>query len=251
MKTRGVLFDLDFTNPALLDRACSGQPALKAMYYGSYEPLLHLLMKRHLRPGSTFFDLGANIGYISAIAAGLVGTTGQVHSFEPVPQYFEYLERLAQDNSAYRIYPNRAAVGEHDGSGTIWVHPHMLGASTLAPSPEDQSQAAARVDVPVVSLDSYIASNHISEINMMKIDVEGFEFLALRGLEEFFRRSAARPPIFCEINPPAAKRLNYTLRDLRLYLGQFGYVACNTWGSGRIQLEGLTDITNVLFIVPK
>src|SRR5580692_3629744 len=59
------------------------------MYFGSYAPLVINAMKRYLRPGDTFFDVGANIGYLSAIAAGLVGRNGQVHSFEPVPVYFD------------------------------------------------------------------------------------------------------------------------------------------------------------------
>ena len=62
------------------------------MYYGSYAVPIVETMKRTLRPGDTFLDVGANIGYLSAIAAGLVGVTGQVHCFEPVPDYFRESE---------------------------------------------------------------------------------------------------------------------------------------------------------------
>src|SRR5215831_1623132 len=51
------------------------------MHFGAYAPLVVNAMNRFIRPGSTVVDVGANIGYLSAIAAGLVGPQGQVHAF--------------------------------------------------------------------------------------------------------------------------------------------------------------------------
>ena len=82
------------------------------MYFGSYALLVIDAMKRFLRPGDIFFDVGANIGYLSAIAAGLVGTQRASSRFEPVPAYFERLQRLAELNPNTRFVANSCAAGE-------------------------------------------------------------------------------------------------------------------------------------------
>ena len=75
------------------------------MFFGAYEPLTVAAIKKYLREGDTFIDVGANIGFISSIAAGIVGTRGQIHSFEPVPRDFERLKgfSLMTPESAGRI----------------------------------------------------------------------------------------------------------------------------------------------------
>ena len=95
----GVVFEVDI------------EPDLTgvAMYLGLYEPATARTMTRFLRPGDTFVDIGANIGYLSAVGANLVGRWGQVHCFEPVPRYFQRLQRLAETNPEYAIYPHQAA----------------------------------------------------------------------------------------------------------------------------------------------
>ena len=61
---------------------------------------------KYLKEGDTFIDIGANVGYISVFAMGLVGKTGSVHSFEPVPQYFNRLKIIKEDNPGYNFYLN-------------------------------------------------------------------------------------------------------------------------------------------------
>lgn len=65
----------------------------RLMWAGAYEPELVAMLKRALRPGMTVLDMGANIGYFSAIAAALVGPSGRLHAFEPAPSCFGQLER--------------------------------------------------------------------------------------------------------------------------------------------------------------
>src|SRR3989344_9465892 len=110
-KINGVLFEFDF---AL-------SPQVKKMYTGSYQPIITETLKKYLKKGDTFIDAGANIGFFSAIGAGLVGPQGQVHSFEPVPEYFNKLQILAKNNSQYHIAANQCAVGEEEKSGNMYV----------------------------------------------------------------------------------------------------------------------------------
>jgi hypothetical protein len=89
----------------------------RLMWAGAYERDLVELFKRSVRPGMTVLDVGANIGYFSTIAAGLVGSHGRVHAFEPVPSCFARLERnLSQFGWAWA---HRSAVGDKSGVATV------------------------------------------------------------------------------------------------------------------------------------
>ena len=116
-KMNGVVFDFDFT----LD------PRIVTMYFGLYEPDLTDCLKRLLKRGDIFFDVGANIGYISALAAGRVGTNGEVHSFEPVPEYFQKLKMMADQNSTYTISANACGLGERRGFADIEIPKNVSG----------------------------------------------------------------------------------------------------------------------------
>ena len=88
IKINGINFNIDLE----LD------PAMRLMYFGSYQYEITDILKRFLRKGDTFVDIGANIGYISTFALGLVGQSGEVHSFEPVPRFFARLNLVKKDN---------------------------------------------------------------------------------------------------------------------------------------------------------
>ncbi len=78
-------------------------PASQAMYYQVYQYNITSILKKFLREGDIFIDIGANIGYMAAYALGLVGKTGEVHAFEPVPKYFAKLLNIKQFNPSYHL----------------------------------------------------------------------------------------------------------------------------------------------------
>jgi FkbM family methyltransferase len=218
------------------------------MYFGSYALLVTEAMKRYLQPGDTFFDVGANIGYMSAVAAGLVGTNGQVHSFEPVPAYFDRLERLVNLNPCHTIIANPCAAGESDGSCTIYVT-REPGQNTMVSSYQSDFEITSTLDVPVVRLDSYIQDHGITRIAMFKIDAEGYEFPTLKGLQSYFEHSKDRPAIICEIAPRAYPLMGNKLSDLARYMAEFGYSARDLIdGSTPVDLSSLQHVEDVLFL---
>ena len=113
------------------------------MYYGSYALLVIEVMKRLLHPGDVFLDVGANIGYLSAVAAGLVGKSGEVHCFEPVPAYFYRLQRLAELNPEYEIVSNARAAGETAGTCRIYIT-REPGQNTMVPSYKSEEESRSR-----------------------------------------------------------------------------------------------------------
>ena len=123
-KINGILFEFDFDY----------DPAIKNMYLGIYELETVEVMRKILKKGDTFLDIGANICYLSAIGGGLVGKTGQVHSFEPVPEYFQKLKKMAMANSGYKIVVNQCALGEERETAKIDVtNLPNIGWNTMVP----------------------------------------------------------------------------------------------------------------------
>ena len=218
------------------------------MYFGSYAPLVVDAMKRYLTPGDTFIDVGANIGYLSAIAAGLVGERGQVHSFEPVPAYFDRLNRLAQLNPEHSIIVNSCAAGDKPDTCTIYVT-REPGQNTLVRSYKSEVEIVATLEVPVVRLDSYIDTHHIDRVALIKIDAEGFELPVLRGLGGYFEKSAWRPPIICEIAPRAYPLMGLSVHELAAFMSGFGYTPRDLIDGVRpLNLSAIKHVEDVLFV---
>jgi FkbM family methyltransferase len=219
-----------------------------AMYFGSYALVLVQAMKRFLKPGDTFIDVGANIGYLSAIGAEIVGPRGQVHCFEPVPDYFARLRRLAQLNPAYSIIPSPCGLGEIAGQQIIYVT-REAGQSTFVPSYKMEPDIVATLDVPVARLDSYLDTHDVAEIALIKIDAEGFELPILKGLECYFERARRLPPIICEIAPRAYSLLGRSIQELETFMRDYAYVVRDPVdGVTPVDLKAIVRVEDVLFV---
>jgi FkbM family methyltransferase len=224
--------------------------ATAPMYFGSYAIPIVETMKRLLRAGDIFFDVGANIGYLSAIAASLVGPAGQVHCFEPVPDYFNRLQKLAELNPQYNIHPNPCAAGEVPGECRIYVTKEQ-GQNTFVASYKSGPEIVSTLEVPVIRLDSYTNRHGIERVALIKIDAEGFEFPVLRGLEKYFQKSNDRPAIICEIAPRAYPLIGRRVSELGSYMADYGYASCDLLdGKTAVDLESINQVKDVLFLAP-
>jgi FkbM family methyltransferase len=195
---------------------------IRAMMTRSYDITLCEYFRKHLSPGRIVFDVGANIGYMSAVAASCVGISGEIHGFEPLAECFEQLENLRRLNPQFRFFFNNTAIGAQEGLLTIGFNPEGdMRNATLVPG----KQTAQTREVPVWRLDDYIAEKIVApeRIGIIKIDVEGFEFSVLRGLERFFAASTSRPLIVCEVKPWEIRNLGYTMQEFDSYMKRFGY----------------------------
>ena len=195
---------------------------LRAMLTGSYDVILCDFLKQNLRPGDIVLDVGANVGYISAIAASYVGNSGEVHGFEPLPECFARLEKLREMNPSFPFFFNNVALGKEEGTLPIAYNPDGDSRNaTLVPG----KQSAETRNVPVRTLDEYVSAKVGSpnRIKLIKIDVEGFEFPVLQGLEGFLR--SFQPVIVCEIKPWELKKLGTTPQEFDKYMSSFGYRA--------------------------
>lgn len=224
-------------------------PIIEQMYIGEYERDTLDLMRRLLRPGDTFIDVGANIGYISAIGADLVGRDGQVHSFEPVPKYFQMLRNMSSLNPQHNIMVNKCALGEIEGEAEINIPNNSnIGWNTMVSNLMREGSIKETIKIPVRRLDQYIAHHNLENVSLIKIDTEGFEFPVLRGLSGYLDTAATLPSIICEVAPSSYPLLGHTLGQLSEFLSKYDYRAFRTpGGTERIEVTKLMNTSNVLF----
>lgn len=188
--------------------ACSGndQPALTCvMHYflgtitsqdEDERPLLKML-SRAVRPGDTFFDIGANVGFYSFYFGPVCGPSGAVHAFEANPLLIEHLRRSAAlNNATSNIVVNAVAVGKEANTTLQLYDPDRIGGSSLYPLA--WLDAAQSVTVPLTTIDEYRRTKAINRLDVVKIDIEGSELDAFRGMKETFDSC---PPwlIVCEL----------------------------------------------------
>lgn len=127
-----------------------------------------------LRKGDLFLDVGANIGSYTVLASGAVGA--ETICFEPVPETFQHLlDNIYLNRLVDCVSPLNVAVGSEAGEIEM-----MSDQDTVNRVLSGGSYSGAKVKVPVVSLDEVLAGR---VPKLIKIDVEGFEALVLRGAE--------------------------------------------------------------------
>jgi FkbM family methyltransferase len=220
---------------------------IRAMMSQSYDITLCDCFRKHLSPGGIVLDVGANIGYMSAVAASCVGASGEVHGFEPLAECFERLQNLSRLNPQFQFFFHNTAIGDKKGTLSIGFNPEGdMRNATLVPGKKNPQTR----EVPVWRLDDYIAEKIFSpeRIEMIKIDVEGFEFSVLHGLERFFATSSCRPLIVCEVKPWEIKNLGYTMQDFDRYMKQFGYGTYEMVRETKsVDLTAMKDMETVLF----
>ncbi|HKI11148.1 MAG TPA: FkbM family methyltransferase [Candidatus Acidoferrum sp.] len=147
---------------------------------GIGEPQVQQALVNYLRPGMTFYDLGANIGYFSLIAARLVGPTGRVVSFEADPEIAARLrENLARNNFSHARVEQKAVWSGVTTVSFARVDPHTSPDRGLGHVCADSS--GDTITVKAISLDSYVTPQNSPDF--LKCDVEGAEAEVFRGAE--------------------------------------------------------------------
>jgi FkbM family methyltransferase len=185
---------------------------MKKYFFHTHEMFLERIFERSLQPGTIFVDIGANCGYWSAYAASLVGPKGEVHAFEPVPQYFAFVRRLAELNPDFHIIANHIACGARPESLTIAVvtpsaenfdnYNVNIGSSSLATGFLDHAEGLTEaITVNVIPFDDYVRQRNLDldRIGLIKVDVEGFESDVFDGMQDILNKGGRKVPILCEI----------------------------------------------------
>lgn len=186
-----------------------------------YEPPLSRFIARRLANGGVFLDVGAHVGLIS-ISVAAAARSSRVHAFEPDPTNAESFRANASLNAEFVVTLNQVAVGAVPG--TAMLERSVPGGDRALGRivPGAEASHGRTVEVPMVSVDSYLASRQLERVDVLKIDVEGLEPAVLLGARSALgeRRIGC---IVCEINESALARNQWSSETIRTLLGEHGY----------------------------
>jgi FkbM family methyltransferase len=173
-------------------------------------------LSRHVRRGMTVVDIGANIGVYSILLADLVGAQGRVFAFEPDPALFEAAVRNARMNEKDDVISlHNLALGSRRGQARLHRSTYNSGDNRLSASTAHKES----VPVNVARGDDVLDG---AQIDLIKMDVQGWESEVLRGLEQTLRSNPALT-VYFEYWPEGLRRAGEPLSSPVEILGQSGF----------------------------
>ena len=195
----------------------AGFPSARSYATGSYEPSLTKLLQRKLQPGTSFVDLGANIGYYTLLASFLVGSKGRVYAFEPDARNFEYLTGNVAMNGLENVQACRKAA--LDGDFRAAFRADRFGAEGWVSVSMD---AQAESGVETTSLDQFFSSLGWPALHLVKMDIEGSEVRAMRGMKQVVAHNPG-VSLVVEFNPSALARAGSSREEFIAALQSLGF----------------------------
>lgn len=190
----------------------------RILFFGVWEPNVTALFHAFLQPGDVVVDVGANVGYYTLLAAHKVGKTGHVYAVEPNPAVRAELNRHLELNDVRNATIVAAGAWDTTATGSLHLHRDDCGGSSLRIL--DGSEQAEKI--PLVRLDDVLSHEHRGRIALIKVDIEGAEAHALRGLSATL---AANPQarVIAEINPSMLAGLGSSSDALFEFMANFGF----------------------------
>jgi FkbM family methyltransferase len=168
----------------------------EAIYLNSFEQEETRWVRDILKPGMTFVDVGASVGYHSFIASSLVGGTGKVYAFEPSEYAYNLFIHNIRKNNIHNIIPSSLALGDKEETRQLYdsvglpENVHNIHAPSFLNRGEMENgrrYAGAPIGLKqVTTLDTLSGQMRIGYIDLIKIDVEGFELPVLKGMDRLF-----------------------------------------------------------------
>lgn len=165
--------------------------------------------------GDRFVDIGANIGMITLHAHSLIGSTGCIDCFEPNPECVERLRRHLQINGIQNVAIHTCALSDEVGNLNLNLSSEHSGTATLTEVNEVKRTLPVRVCVG----DELLMEG--PRINVMKVDVEGYEMKVLSGLQQTLKTS--KPMIITELIEGHLHRAGSSVAAVTELLGTLGY----------------------------
>ena len=205
--------------PPTVDRAVAAW-LLNAGLMGGAE---RRFFERTVAPGQVVVDVGANQGIFTLLLSHLVGPHGRVVSLEPEPGLFAALDENCRVNAATNVTRIQAAAAGARSQGVLHCSRFNRGDNRLT-----ASLAGASVPVAIVPLDDVVPSG---EVNLVKIDVQGYELHVLQGMPAILERSRAISVLF-ECWPAGLRHAGHTPRELIDFFVARGFSLFELTGDG-------------------
>ncbi len=206
---------------------------------GAWEPNYMALFDKLVKSGDTVLDIGANHGVYALHAAMAVGPKGKVHAFEPNPR----LARLVDFSMKLNGFGDYAtlhsfAVSDAAGTARLVFSDAFSGGGAIS---GNQSNAAQKgVECNLVALDTLFADPDF-KVDVIKMDVEGHEGLALRGMQQLLKRSP-NVKIMMEFGPDMMARAGVGAEEILAMLGGIGFKIWVIGAAGELHATSVNDL---------
>jgi len=158
-------------------------------YLGNHESEDIDYLVQALRPDDICFDVGANLGYYTVLMAKAV-PQGRVYAFEPDPFSHALLQLNVRINRLENVVVNCLALGERPGTSSFF---RCTDSAYNSFKDTARKAVSSVIEVPVTTLDEFVAANDVPRVDFVKVDVEGAEGLVLAGAKRLMQDSAQRP----------------------------------------------------------
>lgn len=176
---------------------------------GTNEQAVQNRIAAELSTGDVFYDIGANVGFFTLLAARLVGEGGVVVAFEPVPESAAAIRRNVAANGFTNVLVREQAAFSRTGTATLEVPDDQVGALLTS----DAHEGTRSITVEVVAVDELVETATIPPPDLVKLDVEGAEVDVLSGMRGVL--TSAEPLVLCE--------LHGTETAVRGFFGEIGF----------------------------
>lgn len=222
-------------------------PLLRGEFYES--EVVHEF-KRIIKPGMTFVDGGAHIGYFSIIAGKEISKKGKVFAFEPYKPTFEVLKRnIIMNNLEETIIPINMAIADKKKMLNFTIPPNNSVSVKIDSEDSERHVSNERenelLSINAVSLDEYFYPLGFPKIALVKLDIEGAEKMALIGMEEVLKRNP-NLKLIIEFNLNNLKRLNNNPKNFLELLLKLGFGKNYILGGKKIRIDLLKDCSKLI-----
>lgn len=190
--------------------------------YGSYELPSVRFIRRVVKPGDVVVDVGAQIGYITLAMATLAPGKVTVYAFEPEPLNIQRLRSNIALNPGVDVRIVEKAVSDSNGAIRLYLSKdHNAGTHSTISGGTNVS--GDYVEIPAVTLDTYVRDQNIAALRLIKIDVEGGEYEVIKGAHETL--TSLRPIVLMELSDALQESRGFSTVEFKTLMKQFGYSA--------------------------
>jgi FkbM family methyltransferase len=195
------------------------------------------ILKTYLKPQSVFIDLGANEGYFSVIASKLVKSQGKVFAIEPQSRLQPIIKENINLNSCNNIQVLQVAISGKSETVTLFVSPDMnTGSTSLI---QTTAYSLPKQEVTSITLAEFFQMHEIDTCDLIKIDIEGYEYEAIMKSPELFRTRRFKA-IALELHPYYLEKRGLSGETITSFLSDCGY-----------SIASSSSNTELLFVSPE
>ncbi len=171
-------------------------------------------LESFLEEGMNAIDVGGHTGITTVVIGKKIGESGALYSFEPVPEYFNILNRNIYRNGLKNVKTRQLALSDH--TGTIDFYKNNASSSIV------HQAGIPGFQVDTAAIDTFLEGEKVERMDLINMDCEGSELFVLKGAEKTLRRNKNRIKIFCEVHHSMLRDLGISVQELVKYLQELG-----------------------------